>query len=162
MKIHPNQNVHEFLNQTETNCYYLDLSPKKVSWPPVLNNQSDNGDGQDGVSIGEDHLLVPELRLLGPAVGGGGLRQAGGRGSSENSVYVAFLKSRRSFTGLGEHHWWKYMHWDQMLERLPKSNQNRLHHLCIISSTGDDQETHVVWIGVWAEMFVGNCLTRGL
>ena len=51
-----------------------------------------------------------------------GLEQAlgGGWRSSENSVYVAFLKSRRSFTGLGEHHWWKYMHCDQMLERLPK------------------------------------------
>ena len=73
------------------------------------------------------------IKAAGPSSGWRGLRQAGGRGSSENSVYVAFLKSRRSFTGLGEHHWWKYMHWDQMLERLPKSAQNR-HHVPIIKA----------------------------
>ena len=139
-----------FPNRTETDCcLYLDLSPKEGSWPPVSKSQwSHNGDSEDG----EDHLLVPELRLLGPAVGGGGLGQAGGRGSSENSVYVAFLKSRRSFTGLGEHHWWKYMHWGQMFERLTKSNQSRRivflssRQECV-SSSEDDQETHVVWIG---------------
>ena len=38
------------------------------------------------------------IKAAGPSSGWRGLRQAGGRGSSENSVYVAFLKSRRSFT----------------------------------------------------------------
>ena len=92
------------------------------------------------------------IKAARPSSGWRGSRQAGGRGSSENSVYVAFLKSRRSFTGLGEHHWWKYMHWGQMFERLTKSNQSRRivflssRQECV-SSSEDDQETHVVWIG---------------
>ena len=135
-----------FLNQTEIECCrYLDFSPvgKLTS---VLNNQWDNSDAQDG----DAHLLVPELKLLGLAVGGGGLRQAGGWGSSENSVYVAFLKSRRSFTGLGEHHWWKYMHWDQMLERLPKKRDQNRYHVPIIKARMllfNWGWSHVVWIG---------------
>ena len=87
------------------------------------------------------------IKAAGPSSGWRGLRQAGGRGSSENSVYVAFLKSRRSFTGLGEHHWWKYMHWDhvgKITKKRPKQ-ASCSHHQG--KNADDDQETHVVWIG---------------
>ena len=94
-----------------------------------------------------------------------GLEQAlgGGWRSSENSVYVAFLKSRRSFTGLGEHHWWKYMHCDQMLERLPKHCiflpiiKARM-PLCNWGMIKRDMWSELV--GGWGETVRQRCLTR--
>ena len=75
--------------QTEC-CHYLDVSPKEGNWLPLLNN----GGGLDG----EDHLLVPELRLLGPAVGGG----VSGRPAGEDHQRILFMWHSSKVAGLSQ------------------------------------------------------------
>ena len=55
---------------------------------------SHNGDSEDG----EDHLLVPELRLLGPAVGGGGP----GRQAGEDHQRILFMWHSSKVAGLSQ------------------------------------------------------------
>ena len=66
------------------------MSPKEGNWLPLLNN----GGGLDG----EDHLLVPELRLLGPAVGGG----VSGRPAGEDHQRILFMWHSSKVAGLSQ------------------------------------------------------------
>ena len=114
----------DFLHQTKTGCcchYQSNLSPKRKG-AGILHSMN-NYTQWSWSGRWRWSSTCSWIKAARPSSSGWrGLEQAlgGGWRSSENSVYVAFLKSRRSFTGLGEHHWWKYMHCDQMLERLPK------------------------------------------
>lgn len=141
--------------QTEC-CHYLDVSPKEGNWLPLLNN----GRGLDG----EDHLLVPELRLLGPAVGGG----VSGRPAGEDHQRILFMWHSSKVAGLSqgsENITDENTCTGTMLERLPKSAQNR-HHVPIIKARMLMMIKRHMWSElvretVSAEMFVGH-LTRGL